>query len=449
MVKPGVEGAGSANLPTARRGFLEFLCVAVPKISGGICSLALNVVLIRYFGTEQFGLYAVCTTGVLLADALFGSAVDLSVVRLASAKLRTEPELALTIQKAALYLKVIAVLAVSGVLLISAGVIERNVFHQPNTSQLILLSCLATLGLMLLRTAQTNLQIERNFLMYGALEIVQMAMRYGGIAVLLVLGSVRPERVLFFYASGPLFAFLVWVTLMRKKLGSAAPVSLDDFGALARTVKWFALTFGLGALLSRLDIFLVSTWSSIGEAGIYGAAQTFALVPQLMGTYLALVYSPRLMPYLQSGRFADFFRKFQTVIIAACVAIFVLAVPALNVFGKLILPARFAAAQNAILVLLPGALAGLATFPVTMTFLMFVRPRFLFTVDCLAAPLVVLLYAYAIPRYGALGAAWVTSGSCMTRALVAQVAAWRWIQGKLANQGAPLDWPITVGEKVL
>ena len=35
--------------------------------------------------------------------------------------------------------------------------------------------------------------------------------------MLLVLGSVRPERVLFFYASGPLFAFLVWVTLMRKK----------------------------------------------------------------------------------------------------------------------------------------------------------------------------------------------------------------------------------------
>ena len=111
--------------------------------------------------------------------------------------------------------------------------------------------------------------------------------------------------------------------------------------------------------------------------------------------------------------------------------------------------ARFAAAQNAILVLLPGALAGLATFPVTMTFLMFVRPRFLFTVDCLATPVVCLLYAYAIPRYGALGAAWVTSGSCLTRALVAQVAAWRWVQSKLANQGVPLDWPIAVGEKVL
>ena len=148
------EGVESPCVPTAKRGFLEFLCVAVPKIMGGVCSLALNVVLIRYFGTEQFGLYAVCTTGVLLADALFGSAVDLSVVRLASAKLRTAPELALTIQKAALYLKAIAVLAVSGVLMMSAGIIERNVFHQTNTSQLILLSCLATLGLMLLRTAK-------------------------------------------------------------------------------------------------------------------------------------------------------------------------------------------------------------------------------------------------------------------------------------------------------
>jgi len=38
----------------------------------------------------------------------------------------------------------------------------------------------------------------------------------------------------------------------------------------------------------------------------------------------------------------------------------------------------------------------------------------------------VLLFFYAIPRYGAIGAAWVTSATNMARALIAQMMAWQW-----------------------
>ncbi|MGB8472936.1 MAG: hypothetical protein WCE61_02485 [Candidatus Acidiferrum sp.] len=432
----------------AKNDLLEFLCVAAPKIIGGICSLALNLLLLRYFGPEEFGLYALCTAAILLSDAIFGSAVDLGVVRLASVNQGTAPASALIIQKAAFYIKVTVVLVATGFVMLSAGVIERDVLHRTNTGQLIFLSCLAALGLMLLRSAQTNVQIERNFPLYGGLEILQLSMKYGGISLLLAFGSVKPGWVLFFFAAGPLAAFLTWLALVSKKFRGVGRVRLEHFQSLFRTVKWFALTFGLGALLSRLDIFLVSTWSSISEAGIFGAAQVFALIPQMLGTYMAVVYSPRLMPYLRDGKFADFFRQFQTIMIAFCVVIFALAFPALKFFGTWVLPGRFVTAHSAILVLLPGALAGLATFPVTITFLMFVRPRFLFTLDCIVLPFVILSYAYAIPRYGAIGAAWVTSGSCVTRAAIAQLTAWRWLRRRPDMQRAALAELIAVGEKV-
>jgi O-antigen/teichoic acid export membrane protein len=409
----------------AKRGFFEFLCVAVPKVAGGVSILVLNVVLMRHFGPEQFGIYAICTTGVLLVDAICGSAVDLGVVRLVTEKMSAAPALAFSIQKAGLLLKVAAVLIVSGILIAWFALSQGHLLHKAQTYQLVTLSCFATLGLMLLRSAQTSLQIGRRFLSYGALELLQMSLKYGGIAALLIFGAAQPERVLLFYAAGPLLAFFIWLIQARKNFRDAAPLSLAGFKDLTLTVKWFVLTFGLGALLSRLDIFMVSSLSSISQAGIYGAAQTFALVPQLIGSYLALIYSPRVIPYLQAGNFSDFFRQFQTSMFAVGILIFVLAVPLLNLFGKWILPGRFVAAQVAILVLLPGALAGLATFPVTVTLLMFVRPRFLFLVDCMAAPIVALLYIYVIPRYGALGAAWVTSSSCVTRAMIAQVTAWR------------------------
>jgi hypothetical protein len=59
---------------------------------------------------------------------------------------------------------------------------------------------------------------------------------------------------------------------------------------------------------------------------------------------------------------------------------------------------------------------------------MFVRPKFLFIMDCISFPILVLLYFYAISRYGAVGAAWVTSAANMTRALIAQSMAWQWAQ---------------------
>jgi O-antigen/teichoic acid export membrane protein len=413
------------SFASAKRGLFEFLCVAAPKTAGGVSILALNVVLMRHFGPEQFGVYAICTTGILLADAIFGSAVDLGVVRLATARLSTAPAQAFSIQTAGLLLKLAAVLIACGILMAWFALSQGHLMPKARTYELVVLSCFATLGLMLLRTGQTSLQIDRRFLSYGALEVVQMSLKYGGIAALLVFGSVQPERVLLFYAAGPLLAFFVWVIQARRNFKDAPPLSLTEFRVLTGTVQWFVLTFGLGALLSRLDIFMVSSLSSISQAGIFGAAQTFALVPQLVGAYLALIYSPRLIPYLHAGKLAVFFRQFQTILLAVCVLIFLLAVPTLNLFGKWVLPGRFIAAQPAILALLPGALAGLATFPVTVTILMFVRPRFLFMVDCIATPMVVLLYVCAIPRYGALGAAWVTSGSCVTRALIAQVTAWR------------------------
>jgi hypothetical protein len=61
-----------------------------------------------------------------------------------------------------------------------------------------------------------------------------------------------------------------------------------------------------------------------------------------------------------------------------------------------------------------------------LTFLMFVRPKFILTLDCISIPFLLVAYAYAIPRYGALGAAWVTSAGRVFKGLLAQIAAARW-----------------------
>jgi len=136
------------------------------------------------------------------------------------------------------------------------------------------------------------------------------------------------------------------------------------------------------------------------------------------------VFGPRVMPYLQEGRFSQFFRRFQGGIIVTSLTAYVGAVAGRGAITHWLLPSSFSQSSSVAVALLPGALAGLTTFPLTITLLMFVRPRFLFAMDCIGLPIVVALYWLVIPRYGALGTAWVTSLFNIARASVAQVAAW-------------------------
>src|SRR5450755_3090916 len=90
---------------TVYKGTGEFLFVAFPKILGGLLTFALNLVLLRHFGPSEFGIYALCVALILLADAIVGSSMDMSVLRLAPLYRDTNYKLSLSIQRTGLWIK--------------------------------------------------------------------------------------------------------------------------------------------------------------------------------------------------------------------------------------------------------------------------------------------------------------------------------------------------------
>jgi O-antigen/teichoic acid export membrane protein len=259
------------------------------------------------------------------------------------------------------------------------------------------------------------------------LDFLQLVVKFGGAAALILMGHVTLPLVLWLFVLGPLSGFLLWRATAGREFANASHGHLRQLALkIWHYGRWFLVTFSLAALLSRLDIFLLSRWSSLSEVGIFSAGQVIAWVPVLIGTYLAVVLTPRIMPMTRDGRFNAFYRKFQPPLLGICVLGYFLSLAAIPLIGPRLLPRSFMRSMPVISVLLPGALAGLATFPLTLSFVMFVRPRFLFLMDCISFPILILLYYYAIPRFGGVGAAWVTSTANMTRALVAQWMAWQW-----------------------
>jgi O-antigen/teichoic acid export membrane protein len=405
---------------------VRFLLVSVPKVASGVGTVALNIFLLRRLPEEDLALISLCLAGVLLVDSIAGSALDLGTLKLASSVNDTDRLVSLEIQKHAIYFKLIA-LAFAAILVVLVGKPFWNgLTHQTSHHNLLFISLAAAGGLLLVRSAQVQMQVDRKFFIYGLLDTMHVSLRFGGIAVVSLIGLLSPSSILVCYVVAPACVILAWLLLWGRRMLSSLRVSIPRLREIFECTKWFLLTFSLSTLISRMDLLLVSRWSGLKEAGYYAAGQIFAMIPQLLGLYMSVVLGPSIMPRIRSGTFFAMFRSTQLMILSLSGAGYVLFLVLWPLVSPLILPERYLQAGAVIKALIPGAFAGMATFPLILSFVMFIRPRFLFSVDCVSLPFLLLLYWYAIRHFGAAGAAVVTSFAALSRAAIAQVMAWRW-----------------------
>jgi O-antigen/teichoic acid export membrane protein len=408
-----------------RQGLAHFVFVTAPKVLGGIGTLGMNLMLIRYLGADDLGMLSLCLAGVLLMDAVAGSALDMGTLKLASASYAESPATSREIQLQAIYFKLLIMLGALLAINLFGKQLWTAVTHHTLDARLLYLSWAAALGLLLIRSVQVQLQVEEKFLYYGLLDLLHLSLRFGGIAILLLLGRAIPADVLFCYAAAPLIVVTLWAAFWSRDIIRSPRVRPGLIAEIFHCVKWFLLTFSLSSFISRMDLILLSRWSNLHEAGIFSAAQIIAYIPQMVGFYWSVVFAPKIMPQLAAGKFNHFFRTTQTWILVLTAAALVAFIPLWKLLAHFVLPPKYIASSAVILALMPGALAGMATFPLTLAFLMFIKPRFLFFMDCASLVFLIALYWFAIHRYGALGAAWTTTFAAISRATLAQIVAWR------------------------
>lgn len=413
-----------------KQGIREFVLVAGPKVMAGVLFIAINALLLRFLGPREFGIYSLCTAIIFLADGVLGAAFDMGVLRLAPLHQAQEPGRALAIERVALALKLSLIFIAISVLSAFSTEISEGLFHQEDLEHLIYLTCLGAAGSLLLRSVLTHVQLTRRFSAYGMLDLSQSLLKIGFVVIVLIWFKPTPAALLGAVAAGPLLVFLwgVWregVLPLGGRLGYR-----EAFGEFVPVVKWFLVTFSFSAMLSRADIFLLAWFSDIEQVGIFSGAMVFAMIPELLGSYLAVVLGPRIMPHFRDGRFPHLYKRVQVVCLAAALIIYLLAFVGLDLVAPYVFPGSFAASASVLLILLPGTLAAMTAFPLAIPFVMFVRPKFIFALDLASAPLLVALYFFAIQEYGALGAAWVASLSRVIKLGLVQLMAWKWSGGK-------------------
>jgi O-antigen/teichoic acid export membrane protein len=402
----------------------DLLLVAGPKVGAGGLQILTNLLLVRSLGPERSGVLFVCITGIILGDAVVGSALDVAVVRLATSVRDVGSDRSLEVQKTAMVAKLLGFVLLALPVGIWARRLSAVLFHQDSDPRLLMLSACALFGLLALRSIQTYFQIAGRFLLFGVADSLHSVARFGGTGALLALGVATPANVLMLYALGPPVVVLALLPTAARDL-LAARFSNRALRELTNILRWYLGAAAAGSVNSRMDIMFVSALAGTAQAGIFSAAQVFVIPFQLIGMYLGVVLAPRIMPLWEKGLLGPLFFRFQAWAGAASIATFAIAFLAAGKLTAVLLPHRFASASGIVLLLLPSSLMALMNFPWTVTFLMFTHPRLLFLAEICAVPILVIAYRLSIASYGAAGAAAVTSGFALAKtALYHIVASW-------------------------
>lgn len=409
-----------------KKRLLEIMLVAAPKMAGGVLVVLLNVVLLHFLDPVEFGLFSLCSTSILLIDAIVGTAIDMAVLRQAPLQRQISRENCWAVEAGGLFLKVGMISLLSLLLALSGPLISQGLLQGRHGNVLIALTALAAFATLLLRSSLLHAQISHDFWLYGKLEWAQNVVKYGAIGTMLAIGGVRVELLLLALVAGPLSAFMFSLRGIGRAWLSVRKQIKQHLPELIQYIKWFFPTIVVGTIVTKMDIYMLSSVSGLASLGVFSAAVAIAMIPELFGTYIGIVLYPRIMPALKDKRFHPFFKRVQKVLVLASLAGMALAWMFLQPLLETYFPARYSEAAPLALILLLGAFGGMCAYPVLVPYLMFEKPRFMLTLDGVLFIPLALAYYSAISMHGVWGAAWVTAGSRIFRTLIAHFCVRHW-----------------------
>jgi len=387
--------------------------------------MVISLVLVRAMGPAQFGMVSVAFASSILLDSIFGSAIDMCVFRLAPLFLKSDSTHARQIEKAGMLLKLGGGILLLLPLLAFLGPLSSLLFQDASQGSLLLWSYGALIGLLLIRSLQAHFQVEGRYVQYGVSDFAYTLLRFGGVGIILVLiNNIAPSQVMMVYFLAALTVTVGGLLIWARPL-LMAPFRMQALSELLVPLRSYLPTIVAGTLASRTDMFFVTTFVGVAEAGIYGAAQMFAIVPQLLGSYAAAVFSPKILTLWKQGELRRMYPRYQGLLFLLAVVLYGLVWILTGPFGSVLFPAAYGRSSTIVLILLPAGLAAMINFPLTIPILLYTRPRFLMIVDLISIPLLTLTYSLALPGKGAAVAAAICSGWAVLRLLFYQGLALR------------------------
>ncbi|MGH9628881.1 MAG: lipopolysaccharide biosynthesis protein [Bryobacteraceae bacterium] len=397
---------------------MDTLSVVAPKLASALSLVLLNLYAIQWLEPASYGAFGLCLTFLVLFETIAGAALDIGVLR--EAPLLREPGvLGMSApERSAVVLK----LGMSAIMLCLAvlfgDAIAGLFFQQSDAGGIPIAVVFAGAGILLARSVQVSFQVSRRFYLFGAADLTHTLLRMLFVCGAIAAGYTSVAFLLIAYGAAAFLAGCSFGAVLFKKALHQSWFDRAEIEKLGRYSGGVLAVGGISTLLASVDVFLLAVLGTPSELGLYRAALTLALLPELAGSCLSQFFGPYVAVYCRDRIFYRLFLNVQGGLLAASILLLLAGVQFIRPMLELLFPEKYAASIDVIVLLLPAGLAGFVLFPLIVNFLAFYSLRSILIVDVALAPLLIAGCWYAATHGGLSQVAIVVSAVRVTKAIV-------------------------------
>ncbi len=385
--------------------FRQSTVTTAGSLGNSLLSVAYYFLLGRLLGPENFGIFTVLTSLVVMVGDFSDFGIIPGISRFVPLYERGEQEKAQRFIKASLILKIAAALATVFLVLTFSGQISALLFKGEINQSWLALAIFGIVPMGLMSFFMSLAQARQKFGVYLITNAVYNLLRLGLTAVFFFIGEqgVLPAVILFLY--GPLLSVIfAFKSIKPDYLKVSQPfVVVKEMFAFN---KWNGLSIFLAAIYSRVDALLLFRFGGAEATGLYTAALKFTMFFSAMSGGLSVVFNPKFATMGEDGSARRFY--FKTFLLTSVFIIpLAMAVP----LAPFLVRVMFGEGYLAAIGLLPIVFLGIGFYILNMPAMSCLMYYFgsskiitLLNIQQLAA---VLFFDFLlIPRLGAFGASW-------------------------------------------
>lgn len=383
---------------------LAFLRTAmVPVLKAGLAAVGfgLSLYVARSLGSAAFGIYAAATTTVVVFAGIIQHVADAVYLRAVDGLPEGEEG---GVIRANGLLRLIG--AAASILLILLGLGTAALLGRtgPFTPTMVALICVGVAATVAMSIPQIVHQSRQHFRRYLTIDIAMYGLRVVGLAGLTLANGLTLMFAFALHVLAP--AVAIFGSPARIGPSMPPPRIRVEMVRMIRLARWIGAAFVFSILTSKLDLLMLAFLVPPSETGLYAAALNLAIVAEFAGAFLLVVYYPRILEWYRLGRLRAVLMQFLLVAVPLAVAAAWLGVLyaepiILTIFGP-----AFAGSAPLFAVLLPCALFMMVVQPVAAPFINLRAPHVLCAVEAIGLAVAVVGIAFAVSRFGAVGAAW-------------------------------------------
>ena len=373
---------------------------------GQAAGIAVIVIVARELGPGALGLYSVALViATLLADVP-GAGLDLCAVRLSSRDGLANPPRARGVLLIAGLTKAAWGVIVAALALALADPVARLI-GRPELALPLRFAAVAGVAVGMTEYVLAALQAQERFRHILAVSLVAAALRLGPVVVLVLGGALTLPSALVAVAAGAYGSAAVGALLAWRVWRGPVQRGREPARELFTLARWLVLATLIGAVSNSLDTVTLAQLAGPEATGMYTSGRSLALPLLLAGGAVGAVLLPRLSRLASSGELGSQVRRTSLAVAGGAALLAVGSVAVGPALVPLVYGDRYAEAVVVFQLLALSYCVQIATWPALAVLLVLDRPDVIAALSFVGLCLMGVGYVVAVPRLGAVGAAWV------------------------------------------